>query len=151
MKFLQSAVATGVALLFGGAALTQAQTPTPPPVLTDPASSLSALDTDRDGSISRAEAAINPSLSAQFVTLDSNTNNALEPAEFSRFESAGAAGTTRGTPGVPGDPGTPGSPVAPASPPPPSGTTTPPSSGTTAPSSTSPAPGSTSSPPPGGG
>jgi hypothetical protein len=152
MKFLQFAVAAGVALLFSGAALTQSPG-VAPPAGTDPATNLNALDADRDGSISRAEAAANPGLATQFVTLDSNTNGALEPAEFARFETLGAD-TTRGTPGAPGSPGA-GSPTRPTPVPPrtpagtpapgtadsPSGTSTAPSGGSTAPSGGTPPPG----------
>jgi len=108
MKFLQFAVAGAVALLFSGAALTQGAGFTPP-ATTDPASTLSGLDVDRDGSVSRAEAVLNPTLTRLFSALDANTNGALEPAEFARFEAIGAA-STRGTPGAPGSPGSPAPP-----------------------------------------
>lgn len=146
MKFLQFAVAVSVALAFSGAALTQSPGVSAAPGTTDPASGLGVLDADRDGSISRAEAAANPGLASQFATLDSNTNGALEPAEFSRFETLGAD-STLGTPGSPASPGsmpphrspTPVSPQTPAGTP--SGTTPAPSGGTPAPSSGTPPPG----------
>lgn len=53
---------------------------------------MTELDTDRNGSISRAEASANPELDARFQVLDRNTNGALEPAEFARFETEPASG-----------------------------------------------------------
>jgi hypothetical protein len=72
-----------------------AQSPAPPERVPGQ-SALGALDADRDGSISPVEAQANPALSAQFPALDQNTNGALEPAEFARFDAtapppAGAA------------------------------------------------------------
>jgi hypothetical protein len=151
MKFLQFSIAGAVALVFSGAALTQSPGVAGP--ATDPPSTLGALDTDRDGSISPAEAAQNPGLAGQFLSLDANFNGALEPAEFARFETLGAD-STRGTPGAPGSPGSPaprdtitppppltGGPPPLAPPPvtqPPAGTTAP----GAAPDATTPPPGS---------
>jgi hypothetical protein len=132
MKYLHLAVP---ALLLSGAALAQ----TPPATTTaptDPAESITELDVDKNGSISRSEATSNLDLSSQFVLLDQNGNGALEPAEFSRFEATGLD-RTRGTPGAAGSPGTPGAPASP------------PTGSTPAPDGTSPPPSGTSpSPPP---
>jgi len=144
MKFLQFAVSGAVALLFSGAALTQTTGFTPPATM-DPAGTLSGLDADRDGSISRAEAVLNPRLTHMFSALDANTNGALEPGEFARFETLGAA-STRGTPGAPGSPGSPPAPGAPTpgtpvSPDTPTGHSSAPSGSTPAPSGATPPPG----------
>ena len=76
--------------------------------------SLTTLDTNRDGSVSRVEATALSSLDAQFDLLDENRNGALEPAEFARFEELDRAeppplGSTppRGTPLPPPDGSTP--------------------------------------------
>jgi hypothetical protein len=134
-KYLLTALPAG--LLLAGAAFAQdTGTPSavapapgvPPAGTTGQDAPLQSLDTDRDGSISMQEAARNPGLSAQFLTLDKNGNGALEPAEFARFEAAGTApspGMGTGTAPSPGTgagvapatgttPGTPPRPVAPS-------------------------------------
>lgn len=148
MKFLQFTVASAVALIFSGAALTQSPGTASAPAV-DPPQTLGALDADRDGSVSRAEASQNPGLAGQFATLDANGNGALEPAEFSRFETLGAD-STFGAPGAPGSPGAPQNPAARSTvtPPPPMTGTPPPNTGTPPPDSSTPPP-STNSPPPG--
>lgn len=123
MGYLYALLPAGLVLATG---LELAQAPTPGQ--TD----LSALDTNRDGSISRVEAQMSPSLSAQFGTLDANANGALEPAEFSRFEGDLGAETTPGGRG-------PGGFVSPPlnSVPPPLQPSTPPDAGSPPPSGTS--------------
>lgn len=110
-----------------------AQNPSTPITPTPPApATLSELDTDKDGSISRSEAAQNVRLGTQFQTLDANGNGALEGAEFSRFE------TTTSPLSAP-------SPLNSA--PPPNGATPPPNTATPPPATTTPPPdGSTSAP-----
>ena len=115
----------GLTLASGGTAVAQTAPPRAPGQ-----TSMQALDTNRDGSISRIEATSLPSLSAQFRLLDQNQNGALEPAEFARFETLGAE-----TP--PGEP--PGNPPA-GTRPPPLGSTPPPDSTTPAPDGSRPPP-----------
>jgi hypothetical protein len=91
MRNIYLFVSAGLALAASGATLAQTAAPEPAPGR----SALGTLDTDRDGSISRTEATMNPGLSAQFPMLDKNSNGALEPGEFSRFESEAGAGTGR--------------------------------------------------------
>jgi hypothetical protein len=105
-KTLLFAVAAGAALLLVGVAAAQslgnpsAINPTPgaptSPASADDNVSLSALDTDKNGSVSRMEAEANRNLYKQFPNLDKNANGALEPAEFARFE-AEASTSTPGT------------------------------------------------------
>jgi hypothetical protein len=145
MGYLIALLPAGLALASG---LELAQAPTPDPGQT----TLSALDTDRDGSISRIEAQMHPGLAAQFPTLDRNANGALEPAEFARFETLGAE-TTPGTAAPPSPRGGFVSPPLNQVPPPlsteepPTGTSPPPMVPTNPPDGSSPPP-SGSSPPP---
>lgn len=44
------------------------------------------LDANQDGVISQTEAQANPELAKRFKELDRNANQALETAEFARFE-----------------------------------------------------------------
>lgn len=134
------------ALVASGAALAQIPAPMgPAPGRTQ----LGTLDTDRDGSISRTEATINPSLSAQFPMLDRNSNGALEPAEFARFESEAGMGRVPAAPNPPAslqlDTNTP----APMTTPPPMTSTPPPLKSTPPPLGTSPPPKPQGSTPPG--
>ncbi|MGH8482151.1 MAG: hypothetical protein ACRES8_06810, partial [Nevskiaceae bacterium] len=76
MVFLAVGIALGP-----GAVIAQVDPPRAPGQ-----SAFTALDADRDGSISRIEAAALPSLNTQFTLMDQNRNGALEPAEFARFE-----------------------------------------------------------------
>ncbi len=46
----------------------------------------SRLDKDKDGMISKKEAASNKSLTAQWSTLDVNKDSKLDEAEFAQFE-----------------------------------------------------------------
>ena len=127
MGYLHALLPAGLALA-SGLELAQAPTaPTPAPGQT----ALTALDTDKDGSISRLEARWDPALSTQFNALDRNANGALEPAEFARFETLGAESTPGSSP--PPSRG-PGGFVAPPlnSVPPPLGTSEPPT-GTSSP------------------
>lgn len=142
MKFLQFTIASAVALIFSGAALTQSPGAgmSPPAPAANPPRTLGALDANRDGSVSREEAAQNAGLAGQFPVLDANANGALEPAEFSRFESLGAESTT-GTSAAPDR-------TAPSTPPPRSTVTPPPPlTGTPPPQTATPPP--ASAPPPG--
>jgi hypothetical protein len=85
----------GLTLASGGVAVAQSS-----PDRAPGQTSLTALDADKDGSISRIEATALPSLSADFTLLDQNRNGALEPAEFAQFETLGAE-TTKGNPAEP--------------------------------------------------
>jgi EF hand len=133
----------GLTLVSNGVVLAQA-TPDAPPRAPGQ-SAYTALDANRDGSISRLEATSNPSLSAQFTLLDQNRDGALEPAEFARFETLGAE-STPGTPASP-DTGTPPgmsgtlrNPPPNRSTPPPLGTSPPPSGATPTPDGSTPPP-----------
>jgi hypothetical protein len=85
----------GLTLASGGVAIAQSS-----PERAPGQTSFTALDADKDGSISRVESTALPSLSADFTLLDQNRNGALEPAEFAKFETLGAE-TTKGTEGTP--------------------------------------------------
>lgn len=144
MGYLYVLLPAGLALASG---LELAQAPTPAPGQT----ALSALDTDRDGSISRSEAQMDPALSARFPELDRNANGALEPAEFARFETLGAE-STPGAPSPPRPGGFAPPPLNRVPPPlgtsePPTGTSPPPMVPTTPPDGES-APPDSNSPPP---
>jgi len=89
---MRTLILLSVALLAAGPALAQA----PPDAPRE--GPVRELDTDRDGSLSRAEAAANPDLAARFATLDRNANGALEPSEFARFETLGAESTSGNPP-----------------------------------------------------
>lgn len=113
-------------LALAGTAL--AQNPSTPVTPTPPApATLSELDTDKDGSISRSEAAQNVRLGTQFQNLDANGNGALEGAEFARFETT----------------------TSPMAAPPPLNSVPPPATTTPPPSTTTPAPNATTPPPSG--
>jgi len=60
----------------------------------DPAETPRYADADRDGHVTREEAAVDPALAARFERYDANSNGKLERAEFSRLE----AGATSGSP-----------------------------------------------------
>ncbi|MCF6264248.1 MAG: hypothetical protein L3J24_11765 [Xanthomonadales bacterium] len=49
------------------------------------------LDTDNDGSISRAEATALPGLTEQFAALDTDVNDKLSVEEFAKFETPDSA------------------------------------------------------------
>lgn len=124
MKFLPIVPAS----LLAFAGMAAAQNPSTPVTPTPPApATLSELDGDKDGSISRSEAAQNIRLSGQFMSLDANGNGALEGAEFSRFEASGSS----------------------LSPPPPLNSIPPPNTTTPAPSTTTPPPAGGTPPPSG--
>ncbi|HUR41648.1 MAG TPA: hypothetical protein VM240_10835 [Verrucomicrobiae bacterium] len=146
MKQFLSLAMGAATLLLAGQGTAQAPATTVAPGTVNP-NSLVSLDSDRDGSISRAEAAGNSSLSSQFLTLDANGNGALESAEFSRFESTGTTGDTGGTMGAPAWPRNTITPPPPMTPTPVAPTV--PSGTSPAPTGASPAP-SGSTPPPGG-
>jgi hypothetical protein len=130
----------GLTLASSGVVVAQTEVPRAPGQ-----SAFTALDQDKDGSISHIEATSNASLSAQFTLLDENRNGALEPAEFARFETLGAE-TTPGTPASP-DTGTPPGMSGTLRNPPPN-TSTPPPLGTTPPPDSSTPPPDGSEPPP---
>ncbi len=44
------------------------------------------LDTNQDGAISQAEAAVMPSLNDKWTKLDANADGKLDEAEFAKFE-----------------------------------------------------------------
>jgi hypothetical protein len=48
------------------------------------------LDSDKDGSVSKKEAATNKSLTAKWDTLDSNKDGKLDQGEFAQFETSGS-------------------------------------------------------------
>lgn len=52
------------------------------------AATITDLDTDRDGLVSKREAAKNKDLNKKFSSLDSNRDGRLDSAEFARFEIA---------------------------------------------------------------
>lgn len=134
MKLLPIAPAL---LVMAGTAL--AQNPSTPVTPTPPApATLSELDTDKDGSISRSEAAQNIRLSGQFPSLDANGNGALEGAEFSRFEATGSMMSP--PPPLNSIPPATTTPPPNATTPPPNTTTPPPSGATSAPATTPPPP-----------
>jgi hypothetical protein len=63
------------------------QTPSPPGQPPSPATpTFSSYDADRDGRITRAESSTNLTLVGQFERLDKNADEALDQAEFARFE-----------------------------------------------------------------
>lgn len=128
----------GLTLASSGVVVAQVSVPRQPGE-----SSFTALDHNKDGSISRIEATSHRSLSEQFTLLDQNQNGALEPAEFARFETLGAE-TTPGTPGDTGAPpgmsGTLRNPPPNTSTPPPLGATPPPDSSTPPPDGSTPPP-----------
>ena len=70
--------------------------------------SMPMADKNSDGKVSKAEAASNKELSAQFATLDTNKDGNLDKAEFAKFEAKGSAsGNKDGAPGKDeGDPAT---------------------------------------------
>jgi hypothetical protein len=50
------------------------------------------VDKDRDGNITKKEAASNKDLTKQWDTLDSNKDGKLDQGEFAQFEASGSAG-----------------------------------------------------------
>lgn len=141
IRSVRFAIAGAVALLFSHGAAAQNPSIAPAPGTGDPASNMGMLDTDRDGTIDRQEAASSAALASQFTTLDSNRNGALEPAEFSRFEATGGATTPApGAPGSPRSPGVPGDTVPQPGGKAPPATSAPPSGASPAPDTTTPPP-----------
>ena len=130
----------GLTLASSGVVVAQVSVPRAPGE-----STFTALDRNKDGSISAIEATSHRSLSDQFTLLDQNQNGALEPAEFARFETLGAE-TTPGTPASP-DTGTPRGMSGTLRNPPPN-TSTPPPLGSTPPPDSSTPPPNGSTPPP---
>lgn len=66
----------------------------------DPAETPRYADADRDGSVTREEASVDPTLAARFERYDANSNGKLERAEFARLEAgatSGSHGTKQGT------------------------------------------------------
>jgi len=69
--------------------------------------SMPMADKNSDGKVSKAEAASNKELSAQFSKLDTNKDGNLDKGEFAKFEAKGSAGSKDGAPGKDeGDPAT---------------------------------------------
>jgi len=131
----------GLTLASSGTVVAQVSVPREPGE-----STFTALDRDKDGSISHIEATSHRSLSDQFTLLDQNQNGALEPAEFARFETLGAE-ESPGTPAPPPDTGAPRGMSGTLRNPPPN-TSTPPPLGSTPPPDSSTPPPDGSTPPP---
>ena len=55
------------------------------------------LDKNRDGSITKKEAASNRDLTKQWDTLDANKDGKLDQGEFAQFEASGSAGGASGS------------------------------------------------------
>lgn len=53
------------------------------------------LDTDKDGMVSKKEAAKNKELTAKWSTLDTNKDGKLDQGEFAAFESTGSGSTPK--------------------------------------------------------
>lgn len=102
MKF-HSLIAIAAAATFAGAV--SAQTPPigqPSQPSTTPSASGAAggefdtLDKDRDGSVTKKEAASNKDLTKTWDTLDSNKDGKLDQGEFAQFEAGGSASGSMG-------------------------------------------------------
>ena len=74
---------TVAALLHTGAALAQSPTPAAEPQPAQQGATFESLDTDSDGRISKAEAAVNANVTAQFSAYDKNSNGFIEREEVS--------------------------------------------------------------------
>ena len=76
---------TVAALLHTGAALAQSPTPeqAEPSQPAQQGATFESLDTDSDGRISKAEAAVNANVTAQFSSYDKNSNGFIEREEVS--------------------------------------------------------------------
>jgi len=59
----------------------------------DPAETPRYADADRDGSVTREEASVDPALAARFERYDANGNGKLERAEFARLEAGATSGS----------------------------------------------------------
>ena len=58
---------------------------------------LTAFDKNRDGNITKKEAASNKDLTKQWDTLDANKDGKLDQGEFAQFEASGSAGGASGS------------------------------------------------------
>lgn len=114
-----SLIGVAAAVLFAGAAVAQspAQPATPatpanpgtsPATPATPATpsanasgsasgSFDAVDKDKDGSISKKEAASNKDLTKKWATLDANKDGKLDNGEFAQFEVEGSASGSMGS------------------------------------------------------
>lgn len=104
---LQSLTGIAAAVLFAGVA--SAQSPAQPATPATPAtpstgssSSMSGggfdkLDKDKDGSISKKEAASNKDLTKKWDTLDANKDGKLDSGEFAQFEVEGSTSGSTGS------------------------------------------------------
>ena len=66
----------------------------------DAASDFGAIDRNKDGKLSQAEAQSNTDLTSTFSTLDADRDSYLTPTEFSKWSRAGKAGQGVTTPGA---------------------------------------------------
>ena len=85
MSHIRSIVIALAALATAGGALAQAPGARPEAAV-DGGPTFSSYDADRNGKITREEASPNVSLVKQFPRLDRNRDEALDTAEFARFE-----------------------------------------------------------------
>jgi hypothetical protein len=87
---LLAALTLGVATL--GATAQEIQTPAP---ATAPGGgttvTLERVDRNRDGKVTKAEAAADPALARRFSALDVDNSDKLDSGEFARFEAEAAA------------------------------------------------------------
>jgi hypothetical protein len=72
--------------------------------------SLSSIDTDADGKVSKTEAASNEKLAQKFDSLDANKDGNLDKGEFAKFEASGKASGKAGKGAEPATPATPATP-----------------------------------------
>jgi hypothetical protein len=96
MKIHTHTVPMLVALAVAGAAHAQAPAEVKAPVDPDaPKIDFVAVDKDVDGSLSRTEVEVIAALDDAFAQLDANRDEALSPAEFSRWSQAGKASVAK--------------------------------------------------------
>lgn len=99
MKLASRLIAgAAVTLLPLGAALAQTPDPNEPTPTQQPqqgGTTFESLDTDGDGRISKAEAAANPNVSAQFSSYDLNGDGFIERAEVSAANSRSESETPK--------------------------------------------------------
>jgi hypothetical protein len=109
---LHQLIAIGAATVFAGVVGAQTPPVSQPTQPTTPSSSPSTgsesmgssasaggfdkLDKDRDGSISKKEAASNKDLTKKWDTLDTNKDGKLDQGEFAQFEASGSASPSEG-------------------------------------------------------
>lgn len=103
MKF-HTLIAITAAVGFAGAAAAQTSPPigqpsTPTTGAADAAAGgeFGKLDKDRDGSVTKKEAASNKNLAKKWDTLDANKDGKLDQGEFAQFEAEGSASGSMGS------------------------------------------------------